>query len=148
MVNYIKSCIDHYDSDIQKAAENIIFVVERYGKVASKSYDEESAAIDDLIRELRSTKNSEIAILDLKGRLDNLEQESATFKTLMNSRDAETATKPTQNMRTARELVDKLFRSFRDFMDAKFTINPYDELLENYIKDFNAVSNRYKKYVD
>ena len=148
LVNAVKSASDHYDTAMQEAAKRVSFVLDTYHNIAGKSYNSESAAITDLINELRDTRLNEVTLLSLDGWLNELENKNQTFRDLMSARDTETANKavnnPPLNMRQARKTVDRLFRSMRDFIEALILTAPTDKLID-FLKELNAILERYKR---
>ncbi len=139
----VKSSLNHYDEAKQKAAEKINFILTRYGNIASRPLDQETAAIDDLNRELRETRNFEfLSALGLEGWLEHLVAANSSFDKMMMARYKETAEKPTVNMRSARSAVDKVFRAILDVVEA-FAIGNGTGKYSAFIAELNAIMERY-----
>jgi hypothetical protein len=140
----VKSAGNHFNLDKRNAAARILIVLENYGNIASKPLDQETAAIDDLYRELNSDDYPTlIALLDLNDWLAQLNLENQRFKELMLARYAEVSKRPTSTMREARTNVDKAFQDIVDTIEALVTLNGI-EAYEPFIKELNAVLERYK----
>jgi murein L,D-transpeptidase YcbB/YkuD len=139
----VKSYLNHFNADKQHAAKKIETVLEHYGNIAAKAFDQETAAIDDLLRELNDSCNTEVNLLNLSDWLTQLDTENVKFKTLMAQRYTETAQRPSTKMKIARTEVDKIFRSMLNMIDALATVNGTGNY-EAFIKELNAVSERYK----
>jgi hypothetical protein len=76
-VNVVQAAEHHFDPAQRMAARRINIVVERYGNISRKTFDDESAAIDDLIRELRQPALAQdIALIGLEPWLVRLEYDT------------------------------------------------------------------------
>ena len=139
----VKSALNHYSQDLRKAAKKVEIVLDSYGNIARKSFDQETAAIDDIIRELNDSRKVEIDQLGLQMWLVMLSKENDTFKRIMESRYSQSANRPTLRMRNTRQIVDSLFRGILNFIEAYTTLNGMQKH-ENFLKELNAVSERYK----
>jgi polyhydroxyalkanoate synthesis regulator phasin len=139
----VKSAENHFNADKRKAAERIRVVLDHYGNIAAKSFDQETAAIDDLERELNDNYAADIQLLGLTDWLTQLDAENQKFKTLMSERYAETAKRPSTRMKAARSETDKALRALLDMVEALAAVNGADAYLP-FINELNAVSERYK----
>jgi hypothetical protein len=139
-----KSALNHFDPVKQNAAKRINIVLEHYGNIAAKALDQETAAIDDLLRELNEGENrNAINVLGIEEWTRQLEYENQTFKDLMIARYGEVSQRPTTNMKQVRKEVDNAFRNLTDRMDAIVELNGI-ALYEPFIKELNAVIERHK----
>ncbi|MDR1199794.1 MAG: DUF6261 family protein [Prevotellaceae bacterium] len=146
-VETIKGEIHHFDQEHVEAAELLYEVCKHYGNIARKTLDDETAAIDDLLRELDSNGNkSLVELLGLADWLDQLEVENNRFKQLMLDRYAETSQRPAIRMCDARTLVDRCLRLIFDRIDALALVNGITAF-ESFIKELNAVIERYKNLI-
>jgi hypothetical protein len=140
----VKSGLNHFDPAKREASGRIEVVLNNYGNIAAKSLDRETAAIDDILRELNSGDcPAFVNLLGLADWLVQLDAENQTFKTLMMARYGEVANRPATQMKTARKDVDKAFHTIIDRIEALATVNgiaPY----EAFIRELNAVLERYK----
>jgi hypothetical protein len=139
----VKSALNHFDADKRKAAEKISLVLDHYGNIAAKAFDQETAAIDDLLRELNDNHIAETQLLSLNDWLTQLDSENQRFKALMSERYAKTAQRPSTRMKTARNETDKALRALLDMVEALATVNGTANY-EAFINELNAVSERYK----
>jgi hypothetical protein len=144
LVDAVKSAENHFDQLKKKAAVRITIVLDNYGNIAAKTFDEETAAIDDLIRELGSGDYPAlVATLALEDWLTQLNTENQRFKELMSARYKEVAKRPTTNMREARKKVDKAFLDIIYTIEALVLVNGITAY-ESFIKELNAILDRYK----
>jgi hypothetical protein len=141
--NAVKSAENHFNADKRRAAERIRVVLDHYGNIAVKAFDQETAAIDDLLRELNANYAADMQLLSLTDWLTQLDAENQKFKTLMSERYAETARRPRTRMKAARIETDRSLRAILDMVEALAAVNgaePY----QPFIDELNAVSERYK----
>jgi hypothetical protein len=139
-----KSAGNHFNLDKRNAAARILIVLENYGNIASKPLDQETAAIDDMYRELSSGDYPTlITLLDLNDWLAQLNLENQRFKELILARYSEVSKRPTSTMRAARTKVDKAFQDIVDTIEALVTLNGI-EAYEPFIRELNTVIERYK----
>jgi hypothetical protein len=139
----VKSMRKHFDVEVQQAAQKIESILKHYGNIAFKPFDQETAAIDDLIKELNDKYEAEIRLLMLGDWLRQLDIENQKFKALMSERYVETAQRPSTNMKMARTDTDKAFRAILNMLDALIMVNGASQY-EAFVNELNAVSERYK----
>jgi hypothetical protein len=142
-VDTVKGAIKHFDAQKRTAALKVENVIAHYGNIGTKTLDGETAAIDDLFRELTMNYKAEIYAIDVVEWLEQLRVANAEFKTLVADRYAETAARPDVQMKAARKDVDAAFRALLNQIDALVLVNGsanYDA----FIAALNAISERYK----
>jgi hypothetical protein len=139
----VKSAANHFNADKRNAAGKIRIVLDYYGNIAAKAFDQETAAVDDLLRELNDNHVADVQLLGLTDWLIQLDVENQKFKTLMSERYAETAKRPSTRMKAARSETDKALRALLDMVEALAAVNGADVYLP-FVNELNAVSERYK----
>jgi hypothetical protein len=143
LVESVQSSCHHFNPDKRKAAGKIIVVLDHYGNIAAKAFDQETAAIDDLLRELNDNHAADVQLLSLTEWLVQLDAENQTFKRLMSERYVEVAQRPATRMKAARAETDKALRAMLHTVEALVTVNGVDAY-QSFINELNAVSERYK----
>ncbi|MDR2383039.1 MAG: DUF6261 family protein [Prevotellaceae bacterium] len=144
LTDSVKSALNHFHADKRKAAEKVNIAFEHYGNIAAKTFDQETAAIDDLLRELNDNYAAEILLLSLSDWLMQLDFENRTFKQLMSERYAKNAQqRHATSMKPARSETDKALRSLLNMLEALVMVNGVANY-EALINELNAVSERYK----
>lgn len=143
LVNVIKGNTMHYLPDMRVHAKRLAFVLDGYGNIAKKTQSRETAAIDDLVRELRNTRSAELTALRLNDWVNALETENTKYKNLRNLRYTEKIEKPELTMSNARLIVDRLFRSILDYLEASI-LYFNGNVPQEFIKKINVVSEKYK----
>jgi hypothetical protein len=143
-VDAVQSNLHHFDPAKQEAARKVQVILDHYGNIAVKTFDQETAAIDDLARELGTPEHSPlIDTLGLGDWLTALNAGNERFKSLMQERYGEMAQRPTTRMKNARTAVDKAWRSLTDRIEALALVNGMTDY-EAFIRDLNVVLERYK----
>jgi hypothetical protein len=141
----IKSGLNHYDENKRNAAYKIEVVLEHFGNIAILTLDEETAAIEDLIRELKTENNTNLlATLGLTDWLPELSNANDKFKDLMMMRYTEVSQRPSIRMKEIRTAVNKAFRNMIDQLEALIKVKGMAGY-EDFIKETNAVTERYKR---
>jgi enamine deaminase RidA (YjgF/YER057c/UK114 family) len=140
----VKSALNHFSSDKREAARMLKIVLDRYGNIAAKAIDQETAAIDDLIRELQTGNYPAMTVtLALTDWIEQLQTENRRFKDLMMARYSEAAQRPATHMKTARAATDRAFRELIRQLEALALVNGIKEY-ETLFRELNAVLERYK----
>jgi hypothetical protein len=140
----VKSSLNHFAPAKLEAARKVQAILDSYGNIAAKPLDQETAAIDDLLRELATPNHAAlIATLGLEDWLVELKAENQLFKKLMQERYEETAQRPTIRMRPARADVDKSLRAMQNRVEALVEVNGAASY-EAFIRELNAIMERYK----
>jgi hypothetical protein len=139
----VKSATKHFDPEKRSAALRLQNTLTAYGNIAARTLDRETAAIDDLQRELITNYELEITNLGLGDWLTQLAAENSVLKTLILDRYSETAQRPAVKMKSARTAVDVAFRAMLNMLDALVLVNG-EASYKVFIAELNAVSERYK----
>ncbi|MDR0419928.1 MAG: DUF6261 family protein [Prevotellaceae bacterium] len=140
----VKSATRHFNADKRAAAARVENIVAHYGNIVTRTLDAETAAIDDLLRELKmSAYPADIAALALGDWLVQLDTENATFKTLMQERYAEAASRTTLRMRPARKATDAAFRAMISQVEALVLVNG-ETGYDKFISELNVISERFR----
>jgi len=146
----VKGATYHYTPAKREAAKRVLVVIENYGDINRKSYDEQTAAINSMVKDLQTGYAEDIATLGLEKWVAELAAANKAFEDLMQKRYEAEAEKPQYTMKTAREEVDEAYRAITERIGALIIVNgeaPYagfvNELNERIERYNNAVSRRY-----
>jgi hypothetical protein len=142
-VDTVNAALHHFNPDYREAAQTIENIMKHYGNIAKKTFDDETAAIDDLIRELHQPVVAQaVNQIGLAPWRDKLQEENTRFKQLMTERYNESAGKTSLRMRTARVETDKYYHAMVTQIEnnhlAGIVVN------EAFLKELNAVIERFK----
>jgi hypothetical protein len=143
LVDTVKGEINHFDPAHVQAAERLYDVFKHYGNIVQKTLDNETAAINDLIRELNLPGNAQaVQLLNLSTWLYRLSEENRLFAQYMTERYVETAEKTPLRMTTTRAETDQYYHAIVGQIEnqilAGTVINPA------FINELNAVIERFK----
>ncbi|MDR0872710.1 MAG: DUF6261 family protein [Prevotellaceae bacterium] len=141
---FVQAYALHFEQSKREYGERLALVLKNYGNIAKKTLDAETAAIDDLLRELAKPPFSDcIANLKLEEWITQLGYENEQFKNLMANRYEESGNRPNENMRSARAETDTAFRALLNALDVFINIeqgNAYQVIADN----VNPIAERYK----
>jgi hypothetical protein len=142
--DHVKADLHHFDLEKRRSAAKIAGILDHYGNIAHKGLDDETAAIEDLHRELLKQENFvHVAALGLGDWLGQLVQTSRNLEALLLARIDEAGRRPAVRMQSARREVDEIFRKILNLLEALVHVNGEDTNKE-FITDLNLLMERYK----
>ena len=133
----VKSSKNHFDTEKRDAARKVQIVIDQYGNIARKAYDNETASIHNFLQEMRGNCSTDIAKLGLNEWIDELDNNNQTFSRLMDNRYTEGAGKTYLRMVDVREKTDRCYRDMIDRIDAIMLING-DEGYAPFVNELNV----------
>jgi hypothetical protein len=139
----VRGATNHYQAEVGQTAERIMKVLNHYGDITLKTYDDESADIFSLIIELTTNHSSDVTALNLTGWLDALETHNISFITLQNSRYSEEAAKTVSIMKQARKETDSVYDEITKRINALIVING-ETTYQGFVCELNELIARYK----
>ncbi len=146
-VDGVKSNLNSPDEQINLAARRLQLVLDQYGNIARKTYDDKTPAIYKLIQEARTTYLADITLLGLINWINQLETINLSFDSMMKARYAEDAAKTELQMKQVRLLIDASYRAIADQLDALIKVNGVAKY-EAFVKDLNVRVDRYNKIIE
>jgi uncharacterized FlaG/YvyC family protein len=132
----IVSARHHFDPDVEEAAQNLYYRMKNFGNIKGKPYEEESAAVQLLISDLRGTFAPQVTILNLNKWVDELEFAENEFTQLFERRITELADRPKERIKEVRRDIENLYRKITSCIDTDFIINGEQDCGE-FIKQLN-----------
>lgn len=142
----VKSLLNHFSADKRMAASRVNVVLDQYGNVARKSYDEETAAITKLVQEANGALRADIATLGLADWIAELDTRNKAFDALMKSRYSEAAAKTELRMKQVRAEIDLVYRAIADRLDALMLLNG-PAAYEPFVRELNTRVDRYNDII-
>ena len=139
----VRSAIHHFDPEKREAARGLKIALDSYGDVPNRTYDRETVAIFDILREFQTPVNSaKVSKLDLGDWLAELESENNAFFTLMQERYVESSQHSSLKMKAARRDTDDAYQLLLKAVEynAEITGGLYMQVLN----EINAVCIRYR----
>ncbi|MDR0766253.1 MAG: DUF6261 family protein, partial [Odoribacteraceae bacterium] len=134
------------DAAKRDAARRLLSIVKHYGQVSRRKQQEESAAIDDIVRELSVTTFSGlIALLGLTALFSQVVEANNEFFRLTLARVDEMKQRPNVTMSELRLEVNDLLEDLLDRAEAIITLGtltPSTEL-DAFVAGYNVLANMY-----
>jgi hypothetical protein len=140
----VRAAERHFDPERRDDAARIARVVDHYGNLAARSYSEETAALYNLIQELRASAAQPLQQLGLVPWIDELERINGEFQEAVIRRTRESAAKPEISMGDIRKLTDEAFLRILRRVEALATVNNEAEPYAGFIRTLNAHVERYR----
>jgi hypothetical protein len=123
IVSVVKAAAHHFKPEIKAAALRVQVLLDSYGNIAIKPYDQETASITKFISELQTKSVADVTLLGLTDWLIELKKQNDAFDALKKSRYTEEASKPQQNHKIARSEVDNAYRAIVKRVNALSEVN-------------------------
>ena len=141
----VKSYRNHYDAAYRVEANLLWDVLLRYGNLGGKTLDNQTAAVNDLIRELQKPKlAAALTTLQLDGWVTRLEIENSTFHTLMMQRYNEPTNKTAHRMKNTRVETDRYYRAIVANIENQVLAGENKTVLANFLTELNSIVRRFK----
>jgi hypothetical protein len=147
IVAAVASSLHHFTPAKRDAAGRLQVVIDNYGDISRKTYDDESAAINDILREFSTADHAPLVTLLALGEwTTQLAAANARFIELIRERYGELSQRPTARMKSARAAVDELLHAMIDRLEAVVLLNGIDfsDELSPFIHEYNTLATRYK----
>jgi hypothetical protein len=139
----VKGAENHYETDLSEAAEKLHKLITHYGNISRKSLDDETAAINDLLRELQTPSfAAAVDLLGFKNWTTRLADENARFEELMRQRYSELAERTTLRMQTVRGETDKYYHAIINFIENLLLVGTPG--LDAPVRELNVIIDRFK----
>ena len=120
----IKGLRGHFDLEIRQSANSLWGIFMHYGNVPQKPINDETAAIDDIVREFDRPENAaKLEALQMTSWRDKLVEVNGEVKQLMFDRFSESASRPSYRMKTTREETDKYYRALISHLNNRLLLN-------------------------
>jgi hypothetical protein len=144
LVAAVDSGLHHYDDDRRVAAEKIKVILDHFGNLAGKNYNEETAGIYNFLQELRKSCVLQLAIMELNGWVDELDRANHKFETAILDRNDEAAGKADHvRMLDIRRQIDRCYLDIVERIEALALIQG-DAAFADFVNALNANIERYK----
>ncbi|MDR3193857.1 MAG: DUF6261 family protein [Tannerella sp.] len=133
----VQNAKHHFNPEIVKAAGRVAIVFDTYGNIAHKSYNEETADIFNLLRELRTHHAPDIELLGLLPWLEKLEADNLYFESLTKERIDEMAKVSEDTVKAIRLDLNAIHDDIVARVNARLLLMP-DDICENFARKLNA----------
>ena len=133
-----RAALNHFIPEKAEAARKLNIVFDTYGNITVEAYDEETAKINSLIKELRENHANEINLLALTEWVDELENANNKFVDIKNERYTEESSKTSLRMKKVRTEIDAQYKEMANRINAQILLNGDT----NYIDFVTALNQR------
>jgi hypothetical protein len=143
----VAAALHHPEAEKRAAAVVIHAIIEHYGDISRKAYDDETANVDDILREFDTTANkAHIVTLGIAVWVAKLKSTNDAFVAKMHDRDTEAAQRPIASMKEARATTDKVLHTILARVEAMIILNgiDYTAALAPFVREWNVLVERYK----
>ncbi|MFV0592984.1 MAG: DUF6261 family protein, partial [Draconibacterium sp.] len=145
--NTVKGAEKHFNPEVAEAARRITVLLDSFGNISVKGYNEETAALKSLVSDLENQHAADVATLGIADWVSELKNRNAAFATLLDERYSEEADKNPLKMKEARKQVDVAYRDLTNLLDALVLVNG-PEAYEGFIKELNKRVEKYNNTVE
>jgi hypothetical protein len=133
----------HFRKETAEAAQRIRIVLDTYGNIARKPINEQTSAVYNLLKDLRSDKYAkDAADSGIEDWANELGKRNAVFESLVKERFDESAHKTDIVMKDARVQLDKAYHAITERIDAFLLLEGTLDY-EEFIKTLNVVIAKY-----
>lgn len=137
----VKCCEKMRDKEKKAAAKRLKPVLDTYKNIARLPYDEETAAIHNLLQEL-DKRRADVVTVRADAWVDDLRSYNDEFRSLMKSRYSEEAKRLKLRMKEVRSQVDEAYFDIITKLEAGANFNG-EEAYRNLFDEINARLTRY-----
>jgi hypothetical protein len=142
----IKADLKHSDPNVKESAYRLNILLETYGNLAKKPYQEETAGIYNLLSELKNEYASDVDTLNLKNWVEELEMKNEAFEKLVKARFIELEKITGLKTQDVRKEIDKVYRSIVARIEALMLIEN-DPIYETFARKLNAIISLYNNLI-
>lgn len=138
----VKGAQNHFAAKKRDSANRIQIAIDYYGNINSKSYDEQTAAINSLVEDLNADYSADVATLGVADWINELQANNDSFEALMDKRYSGNAGITQLKMKDVRVEVDEAYRAITERIAALAIVNG----AETYTPFVDELNVRIEKY--
>ena len=143
----VKGAEKHFNPEVAEAALRITAVLDNFGNISTKGYNEETAAIKSLVNDLENQHAADVATLGIADWVTELAARNTAFEALLDERYTEEAAKNPLKMKDARKQLDAAYADVTRMLDALALVNG-PRSYEDFINELNERIDRYNTIVE
>jgi hypothetical protein len=136
------AALSHFDSRVVEAARRLKIVLDTYGNVARLPLNEETAAITNLLQELKGKFAQDIKALGLAGWVGQLEADNTAYANLVKSGHDEDAERTEIVVKEARNAIDRNYRQWVERVEALVVVEGEAAFAE-FVRKLNLIVDKY-----
>jgi hypothetical protein len=119
----ILSALHHFDPRVVDAARTLNDRVKDFGKIRSKAYEEESAAVQLLIGDLRGKYATQVTTVGLDVWVSELVTAEAEFSHLFELRNTERSLLPQERTKDVLHEIEQIYRKMVALIETNLVVN-------------------------
>lgn len=128
-----------------KSAEALKRIIDLYGDVRTLTYNEESAAVTNLVSDLLKPENaSHLSNTGISVWVPELKSRNEQFQVLFNERNSELANRESGNVRAARKQSDSIYEQIVERINASIVMGLAKPVTDGFVKELNEKIGYYK----
>jgi len=122
-VDRVKSTSNCINDDVHRAAIRLKVLLEQYGNITRRYYDQKTTAFNKLIQEITVTSLANVYMVGLAPWTLKLDDKNKAFDALMRLRYEEVATRTGLKVELVRFRLDTVYRNMSDLLNAQIRKN-------------------------
>jgi hypothetical protein len=141
----VKTARLHFDPETVSAANRIMILLDNYNyptPVAKLPYDAETAALDNVVDDLRGKYAADAAKVGISAWVEQLAAQNKHFKSLAMASNEESAGKPEISMREARKATDRAYHAVVKRINALIEVEG-EAAYAAFVKEMNSLIKHY-----
>jgi trans-aconitate methyltransferase len=142
----IRAAVFHFNPAHSEAARQLTIVLDRFGNLAQKAPNEETAGIYNLVQELRGVYAGYIETLGLTEWVEELAARNEAYEALVKARNEEVAARPKLHVKQTRHELDGVYHRIVERIEALCLVRG-PENFAAFIEQLNAFATRYNNVV-
>ena len=141
----VQGALYHFREEVADAALSLHNLRKTYGNIIRKNYDEELAAVTNLLQELEGAYAAKVSLIGgLYEGVTEIKAASENVATLLALRNAEKAAKPQERMVSVRREIDPAYRNIVAKIEALALVEGETEYVP-FIRELNELVDRFNK---
>jgi hypothetical protein len=141
----VRGALYHFRPEVADAALSLKNLMKTFGNIIRKSYDEELAAVTNLLQELVGAYADKVNLISgLPEWITEIRAASENVATLLALRNTEQAAKPQERMVNVRREVDLVYRDIAAKVEALALVEG-DTAYLPFVNELNALIERFSK---
>lgn len=136
LASMVKAAQNHFRQEVRESAKRIAVVFSKYGNVAIKPYDEESASINNLVAELEGNSAADAKLTNITEWIEELKANNDHFASLRTDRHSIEADKTQLKVKEERKKTDEIYRTIADRVNAQIIMNK-EAAYRNFVNELN-----------
>jgi hypothetical protein len=141
----VEGACHHFNPQTVDAAQSLKNLLKTYGNIIKKNYDEELAAVTNLLQDLDGTYREKVDAVDgLPGWVQEIRAANDALATLLELRNTEKAAKPQERMAGVRREIDVVYRNLIARIEALALVEGEANYVA-FVNELNALVERFNR---